>query len=289
MSWLLLKIAADALSAGNVILGKSALSRVSDHRLYLLAVGLVSIPVAWPGVGQLLRSQSVSLTLLALCAGACYIFAGHFYYLGMKHAEPLRASLLMHASPVCTLLLSVVVLRDHLTTLQVLGFWLSFAGGLLVSKGQNRGSAAVDGAARYFLASTVMGSLASVISLIILRQYSPWETFTMTRVGVMAGLIVVLGPGGTWKTSMDFGRLRLPHMGILIGEQIIRLLSLWLGTVAVAQINSAALVAVLSGFTPIYVWIIGVLLGWEALRSLATRRYAASLALLFAGAILMVR
>jgi hypothetical protein len=77
------------------------------------------------------------------------------------------------------------------------------------------------------------------------------------------------------------------HSGILLGEQLIRLVSWLLHTTAVAQIGSATLVQVLSGFMPLYVWGLAIATRHETVRTHELWRRLLALMMLLGSSYLM--
>lgn len=282
MSWILIKIVSDLLSAGNVVVAKEMLSHhVPDRRLYLFNVAIVSIPFAALGLFYLANLTSFLHLLVALLIGVSYIIAGHFYYLAMSAGQPSRLSLIARVGPMLTLILSALILNESLTTAQYIGFGFSFLGGLVLVIERSKGTFRSSDGTWHALVSTIAVALSSTFTVYLLQRYSLWETFTMTRVGVVFGTLALLGPRGTWNTGLAILDLRIPYSGTLLGEQVIRLVSLFLSTIAIAQIGSATLVGVLSGFTPFYVWLIAIAVGHETIRDhkLRTRFLALSMLL----------
>src|SRR5205823_393474 len=90
--------------------------------------------------------------------------------------------------------------------------------------------------------------------------------FAMTRVGVVLGTLILLRLKGTLNTGTALLGLRLSYRSTLVGEQLIRLVSVFLQTIAITQICSATLVSVLSGFVPLYVRVMTRALGQEMVR-----------------------
>jgi drug/metabolite transporter (DMT)-like permease len=260
VSWFVLKLIADLLAAGNAILGKKMLSDyVPDRRPYLFCVGLVSVPFAFIGIGYL-TSLPLKYTLTAVVVGVAYILAGHFYYRAMSAGQPSRLSMLFRLSAVFTLILSAAVLNERLTVGQYTGFGLAFLMGVGLITERGPGS----GGAWDALASALCGAVSGTLALYLLQSYSVWETFCATRIGVVIGMLPLTGWQRTREVGVALLALRRRYRITLIGEQLMRLVSLFLHNMAVAGIGSATLVAVLSGFIPVYVWLMAVLTRQES-------------------------
>ncbi len=268
MSWILIKILSDLLASSNVIIAKVMLSNhVSERRLYILSVMIVSTPFAILGLIELANSTQIIDVLIALIVGMSYIASGHFYYRAISEGQPSRLSMLFRLGSVFTLILSIIILQESLTIDQYFGFALSFLGGTIILTERSWKNLGSDQSSHYALASALCGALSTALTVYLLRQgYSVWQTFTITRVGVIIGTIVLLTPNGTWTAVKMILNLRRLYSGTLLSEQIIRLISLYLQTISVYQIGSATLVAVLSGFMPLYVWLIGAVSKQEPIK-----------------------
>lgn len=186
MMWILMKIIADVLSAGNTLTVKEMLSsRVRDQRLYLFCVAMVSLPFAAIGIYQLFMLPSLFHVLVALIVGITYITGGHFYYRAMSVEQPSRLSLIFRTGSVFTLFFALIILREQLTVLQYIGCGLSFVGGLILLLERASRHVRFSCDVRYALLCNLSIALSSTLKAYLLRGYSSWDTFVMTRVGLL--------------------------------------------------------------------------------------------------------
>lgn len=290
MEWLFLRLSADLITAGNVLLGKEMLTRyVPNQRLYLLCVALVSLPFAGWGLLLLAGEADPEAALLALAAGGCYIASGRFYYRAMAVADAVRFGLLLQAGPLFTLPLAVVLLGERFTAGRLLGLAVTFAASTLPLLRQGGGGGWLAPGAAAALASTALGASYGVLNKLLLEHYPVAETFALTRIGVVLGTAALLGLGPTWASGQALRQLPARFQAALLGEQIIRLVVQALLTQALAWSDSAAVVAVLGGFGPLYLWGFSLALGRTSLRDPALPRYLLALGGLLLGALLLTR
>lgn len=260
MIWIGIKVIADMLSAYNAMLAKDMLEyRVADRRLYLLSIAIVAIPFAGVGLFYLMTAKSVLVVFIAGLTGMTYITAGHFYYRAMSVEQPSRLSLISRCGAVFTVFCSIVILHENLTPFQYIGCGLSFSGGLVLIVKRTENILHLDKSVRDVLLCNMFGSVSLTLRAYLMQQYSAWQTFTMMQVGVIIGTIILLRPGGLVESIGALYRLQFCDFRRLIGEQLIRIGALFLRNTAVDQIGSVMMVSVLSGFRPLYIWIMAVL------------------------------
>ena len=254
MRWIILKIFADMLSAGNSLTIKKMLScRVSDQRLHLLSLGLLSLPFTASGLKSLASTSSGAHLWLALFSGIMYVLSGRYYYRAMAVEDASRVSLLLRSRMICILLLSIVFLQEKLTMLQYVGCGLSMAGGLIVTLERVKGRFHLGPGAQAALMCNLCGSLGFIAKAYLLRYYTFWETFSMLRVGTILGIILVLKLRGILEGGRAFSSLRLQDGSVLMAGQLVRFLSALCSTFAFSRVGSVAIMSVLSGLSPLYV------------------------------------
>jgi uncharacterized membrane protein len=270
MRWIILKVTSDVLSACNVLLAKEMLSsRVQDQRLYLLSVAVVALPFAGIGFWYLWTLGSWVSRAIALLAGIAYIAAGYFYYKAMSVIEPSRLSLISRLGMVFIVFLSFFVLKEKLTFMQYLGCGMSFAGGLVMVMTCTGNIFRFDQGIRSALLSNLCMAFSFIFKVYLIQHnsYTSWQIFTMSQIGVVLGIPVLFGLKGTWETCRSLCQLPFVDNKWLLGEQVIRLIALFIHTEAIAQIGSAITMSVFSGFSPLYVWCIAVIRKQETFRT----------------------
>lgn len=288
MEWLLLKIGADLIAAGNVLLGKEMLTRyVPNQRLFLLCVAIVSLPFAGAGMGLLVAHGDGGTLALALGAGGAYIASGYFYYRAMAATDAVRFGLFTQMGPLFTLPLSVAVLGEHLTAGRLVGFIVMFTFSTVPMLGGLPGRSWWAAGPAAALAASALGAGYGVLNKLLLAQFTVGDTFAMTRLGVVLGTVLLLQGAGCWTSGRALVALPWRYQAVLLGEQIVRLGVQALLTQALAWSDSTAMIAVLSGFGPLYVWLFSLALGRTSLRDPHLPRYAIALLGLLLGAILM--
>jgi uncharacterized membrane protein len=287
--WIMLEIISNILAACNVIIAKMMYTEhLPNWRPYIFSAALVSVPAAGCGFIYLGTSE-VFFMCIAFVAGMFYITAGYFYYRAMAIAQPLQLSLISRCSPAFTLTLSAILLHERLTLAQYIGFGITMGGGLVLVIEHYKGVVQFNQGSQDAIISAICGAMSGTFTVYLLQHYSLWQTFTMTRVGVVLGACALLGPRGLRYSVKIIWAMRQTYSGVLLGEQIIRLISLCLHVAAVAKVGSATLVEVLSGFSPLYVWSIAIAIGHETVRSPARRGQIIAFMMLLGGCYLMTR
>jgi len=289
MPWLSIKIFSDLLSAGIMITAKSMLAHhVKDHRLYLLSAALCSLPFSLVGIIYLAGVPVIDI-LKSIATGIIFIYSGHFYYRAMSMGIPSRLSLIFRIQPVLVLLLSAFFLSEKLKDLHYLGFSITFIGSI-ISLWERRGNQSrfhLDPSVRNALIFILLGAVVSILVVDLTQRYSFWQTFTMSHVGTITGIAALLSPRKIIRDIQTLFKLKSNYRSILFSEQVTRVIVGILQTMVIDKIGSATLVSVLSGFSPLYVWIISLAVGHEKfLRHNLNSRVISFLAIII-GAVLM--
>lgn len=269
-NWISIKILSDLLGAGNHVAVKGMLLQQPKHDVNLLCVMLVSLPFAIVGLLNL-GQFTLSHILVSVVIGCLYILSGHFYYLGMAHIQSTTVSMVSRLGSIFTLLLSVLILNEVLTLLQILGFILAFVGGITLVGQEIEGLENNKKGIRYALASTLLGSLCSTLTAHLLQHHTLWQTFTITRVGVIIGILGLMGLGGLWRTLLVLYQMCNKFRVYLIVEQLVRLATLYLNTKAISAVGSPSIASVLSGFSPLYVWVLEVIVKREPIQIITVK------------------
>lgn len=288
MQWLLLIVLSDLLSASNVVLAKVMLTQhVLDRRLYIFSAALVTLPFAVVGARELASMRSIQDAAIALAVGMFYIVSGVCYYKAMAAEKAFHVSVILRLSPVAILIMSVVAVNERLSAEQYFGFGLTVAAGLALTVRRASASMRLSRGLGIGSLGMLSGAVASTLTAYLLEHYQPFEVFTVTRVGMVIGTLLILRPVGTADTCYSFLHLSRRHCCMLLLEQIVRLVTLFLHTMAVSNVGSATLVAGLSGFGPLYVWVIGYIRGDEQFQAKKEWIRLGSILMLAAGSFLI--
>lgn len=186
---------AKALIAGitaNVIWGFSfmatriALGYTGVHMLLSLrfiASFLIMFVLAAAGIGKVnFKGKPVGLLLLmALCEPVIYFFAETY---GVKFTTSSFSGLMISLIPITTALLSVVVIREHLTLKRFLWILCSVLGVILISvKQTSEGTISVKGIICLLIA-IISASFFSILSRTLAGRFTSFErTFIMMLMG----------------------------------------------------------------------------------------------------------
>lgn len=252
----LLTIISDCLNVGNSITVNKMLAKRPDEKPHMLSVAIVSIPFGLIGLFYLLTTLSLAHIGTALLVGVLYSTSGHYFYKINLHEKPLHIMVVLRLCSVLIMILSTFVLKERLSPSQYIGFCLSFIGGLILITNRAKNNFKINKLTLYAGLSTFAGAISSTLTVYLLNYYSLWQTFTVTRIGVVLGIIMWLGIHGSISTFKAMRELEHKQIGILLMEQILRLSSSYLQNFVVSNVGSVTLVSVLSGFKPIYAWIL---------------------------------
>jgi drug/metabolite transporter (DMT)-like permease len=134
---LLVVIACNLLWAGSYVSGKTALDEVPFVTLNALRFGIAAVilaPIVWRGRHLLPRDRGGRLRLLAI---ALFGFCGNkaLEFLGLSMTTATDTALLITAESLVTLLLAVLILREHLQRRTALALAMGGSGCTCWSRG----------------------------------------------------------------------------------------------------------------------------------------------------------
>lgn len=194
--------------AGNAVAGKFAASHVgplSLTSLRWLIAALIVVPFAWQHLKRdwpVLRSR-----LPYLCTLGAIGFAGFNIglYTALQYTTAIFATIAQAAIPMMVMVAGAVILRERVTTAQIIGFLLSVLGiALTVSKGDLSAlfRQAVGAGEWLMLGAAILYASYSYL----LRYRPPVHWLSFIAVLVCAAAVTAL-PFGIWEVS----RLGLPE------------------------------------------------------------------------------
>ncbi len=258
MDWLVFQMATTIIRALGSILDKhmSGEQRLPPQ-FYLASFGLVSLPVASVGVAGWVPLPTWSDLTLAVVGGICFAFAVIVYYRAVALDEISRLVPLLRLSSLMTLVLSALLFGERLRPTHYLAFGVMLIGsGLLVVRSAG-GKWHLGRGALLMLATAMLLSLDSTLTAQVYYRYPRIVAFVAERLGVVVGtaLVLLLTP----NKRPVLRRVRsLPFRlhGMVIGEQTMRLVAGFLSSFVLVRVGSAALVGVMGGLTPFFVWIL---------------------------------
>ena len=255
MHWIFIKIISDILSATkHIIMKKVVSSHAPNQSLHLLSIAIVSTPFAGIGLVYCASVTSLLSLLIILLSGISNVIANILYYQAIAIHKPTQLSLISRLSIVVTVLLSTIILHENLSLAQYISCGLSTLGGLSLMTGRIDKRIRLNYKTCIALCSVFWASLNIILTVYLLQSYPLWQTFTMTRIGVVIGTLAFLGLKSIKNNNQVLSSFYSKNGGALIGIQVLYIFILWLRTHAIAETGSATMLAILSGFSPLYVW-----------------------------------
>lgn len=255
MHWLFIQLGATSLTAFNSILDKRLVERQGVHPLLCMSTfGFVGLPVAALGITGLVSWPALPDLALALAGGLCFVLAVILYYQAVALDEISRLVPLLRLSSLMVLLLSAFLFGERLRPAQYIAFAAMLLGSLLlIIKLGERGFTLSRGAG-LMLTAAVLLAIRSTLVAELYRGCPLAVAFVADQTGVTVGAatLLTLAPG-KWKLWQRIRMLDRPTQAMLVGEQMVRLVTSFLSAHVLVRVGSAALVSAMGGIRPFFV------------------------------------
>jgi uncharacterized membrane protein len=260
MNWMLLVLLSLLITSGNSVLDKQLMKgRSAPPFLCTLSFGIVRLPVALVGV-WFLPPMPVMEALMGLIAGSVFVGAAWLYYDIVIHEDISRVVPLLRLTSVLTLLLAALFLGEALSTKELQAFGFMVFGGVFLSlKSDERGGLVLSRSCVRMLPVTGLLAINNILNAHVYRATSVWQGIVWESLGIVITLVCA-GAVMRWQ-RWSIGQVNGWGMwGILIGEQMTRMLATVTSAYAVANGMSVSLISALSGMQLFVVWLLAVLL-----------------------------
>lgn len=136
------------------------------------------------------------------------------FFKGLEYTTPIHASSIMITTPIIVLLLSAVLLKEHIKLLKILGVTLGFAGAIILS---------VYGRSNQLSDNVMLGNFLvfvnavsySVYLIIIKKLTNKYHPFTFMKWLFVFGFLMVLPFGYEEFIGVKWSAFQVSHFGIL--------------------------------------------------------------------------
>jgi drug/metabolite transporter (DMT)-like permease len=289
MSWIVLGVAAQVLATGAVFIDKGVISRHQPHPLTLLSmVGLSNLALAlilvvldgWP------RLQ-IGVTLAALGSGVllvCYLIP---YFVALQQSDASAVGTLFQLSPLWTLLLAALLLAEHPSALQYVGFAVVLVGALSIELAS--GAQRPHGRTIALMAgASLLAALGAVLAKHAYNGAGFWDVTLLVSVGAVAGssVAVLVSP----RRSEVVRQLRSLPAGVFAAMALAETLNLGFEVLYLTAISRGpvGLVSVTEGAQPAILVIGGALLSVALPKLFSERTDRRALSKRMVGAVVVV-
>lgn len=170
---------------------------------------LTSLRVFIAGIAVLIAAGFMNLfrlptkkELVTISTITLFNVVGHhiFLALGLTHTSGVNTGLILGASPLITMMLAVILLKDRVTTLRVIGFFLGFIGIIMTSlAGADSLSAISIGDLMIFVSM-----LSQAFSFILISKLNPsFDPRLLTGYMLVLGSIVIFITSLMFETNLS--------------------------------------------------------------------------------------
>lgn len=200
--------------------------------------------------------------LFMIFGGMLWMFPYVLYYKAIEFEEPSRVILLMQLTPVFTIILAFLGIKEILTITQSLAFILLFLGGSLAAiKRLQTGNWHLSRACWMIIFSSLLWAAADVIFKKFEPQFfSFWDAFAFYLIGgFLFAVFMFLIPSGRKNLTKHFFSLPGRVWKLLFINQVAGLTGS-LTFVYALTLGKASLTTVFIGIQPLFVFVLGFLL-----------------------------
>jgi drug/metabolite transporter (DMT)-like permease len=264
MHWLFIQLGTTSLTAFNNILDKKLIDRQGVHPLLCMGTfGFVGLPVIALGITGLVSWPALLDLVLPLVGGLCFVLAVVFYYQAVALDEVSRLVPLLRLSSLMVLLFSAFLFGERLQPTQYIAFATMLLGSVLLILKPGERSLTLSRGAGLMLSAAALLAVRSTLVAELYKRYSLGVAFVADQTGVTVGVatLLILAPGKR-KLWQGIRMIDRSTQAMLVGEQMVRLITSFLSAHVLVRVGSAALVSAMGGISPFFVlllarWLLG--------------------------------
>lgn len=259
MDWIFLAVFSISLFSLSNIIDKIVLDK------YINNAGAVGIIVGIAGfIASLLVYAIFGVTLFPIKDSVFIILSGVLgvfylvpYFQALLVDEASRVIPLYQIVPVFTLILSFIFLKEGIANMQIVGFVLVLFGGFLISIERfDKTIFKIRPAFWYMMLASLLFSISTVLFRFVVVSNDFWSTFAYEGMGVgIGGFILFLIPAYSKQFKIVVKTLNKSLYPIVGLNEGIFVLARLTSNAAVLATPSLALVSVIGGIQPFFVFI----------------------------------
>ena len=244
------------------VLDKRLMNNYSVHPLVAAAsFGVVGLPVA---IGGLLFVAPIPPTeaIQSIGSGGLFIIAAWLYYRVVSEEDISRIVPLLRLTSLQTAILGTVFLGERLTRQQQWAFVVIMVGSFLLSLKPNKQGLTFSRRALQLFPVTTLLAINRILTAHVYRSTSLWAGLAWEQLGMVGGTVLLIlvwswSRSHTWVGS-KLRTLPLRIWGLLVMEQVARLLADLVSSWIIVQGVPVSLVTVLSGLRPAWTWLLAI-------------------------------
>lgn len=261
MTWLLIAVGGYLLNAFSALTDKFLLKRtIQEPVVYAFFVSVLGL-IAFVFAPFDFRFPGFSIFLISLAAGLTYVAALLIFFSALKRSETsIIVSTVGGLTPLFVFAFAAIILREILSTVQIIAFFVILVGTYLISKETGLRNKISKQLLFWALAAGLLFGLSHVLSKFVYINHSFGSGIIWRSIGMFAGAaILFLIPANREKIIKEIKESEIKMSGLFLGGQLAAALSFILVNYAFS-LGSIALVNALAGIQYVFLFLLVIFL-----------------------------